>query len=173
MELPASYRKIIDPLIATARGFLETGQSLVPFAFVGSFSADQVIPIRINTGDNESKDRSAHAIQTAAAQVNADFIFTIMEAWGLPKDKLHRHQEFLDRYGAIANCPYKIDTVSFVLETLHGIWTAQLRITAKGASKKKRTFGAVMLQIVDGAQGRFAGLLLVPDDAPSGGSPLH
>ena len=32
-----------------------------------------------------------------------------MEAWGRPKDKLHRHQEILDRYGAIANCPYKID----------------------------------------------------------------
>jgi len=96
-----------------------------------------------------------------------------MEAWGLPKDKLHRHQEILDRYGAIANCPCKIDTVSFVLETRHGIWTAQLRITAKGASKKKRTFGEVTLQFVDGAQGRFAGLLLAPDDAPSGGSPLH
>jgi hypothetical protein len=173
MELPASYRKIIDPLIATARGFLEAGQSLVPFAFVGSFSADQAIPIRINTRDNESKDQSAHAIQTAAAEISADYIFTIMEAWGLPKDKLHQHQEILDRYGAIAKCPYKIDTVSFVLETRHGIWTAQLLITAKGSSKRKRTFGAVTLQFVDGAEGRFAGLLLVPDDAPSGGSPLH
>ena len=76
-------------------------------------------------------------------------------------------------YGAIANCPYKIDTVSFVLETRHGIWTAQLPITPKGPGKKKRTFGAVTLQFVDGAEGRFAGLLLVPDDAPSGGSPLH
>lgn len=173
MELPASYRKIIDPLIATARGFMEAGQSLVPFAFVGSFSADQAIPIRINTRDDESKDQSAHAIQMAAAQIHADFIFTIMEAWGLPKDKLHRHQEILDRYGAIARCPYKIDTVSFVLESRHGIWTAQLRITAKGASKKKRTFGAVTLRFVDGAEGRFAGLLLAPDDAPSGGLPLH
>lgn len=173
MELPASYRKIIDPLIATARGFLEAGQSLVPFAFVGSFSADQAIPIEINTRDDESKDRSAHAIQMAAAQIHADFIFTIMEAWGLPKDKLHRHQEILDRYGAIANCPYKIDTVSFVLESRHGIWTAQLRITAKSASKKKRTFGEVTLQFVDGAEGRFAGLLPAADDDPGGGSPLH
>ena len=96
-----------------------------------------------------------------------------MEAWGLPKDKLHRHQEILDRYGAIANCPCKIDTVSFVLETRHGIWTAQLPIAPKGLSKKKRTFGEVTLQFVDGAQGRFAGLLLAPDDPPSGGLPLH
>ena len=96
-----------------------------------------------------------------------------MEAWGLTKDKLHRHQEILDRYGAIANCPYKIDTVSFVLETRHGIWTAQLPIMPKGPSKKKRTFGAVTLQFVDGAEGRFAGLLPVPDDAQAGGAPLH
>lgn len=87
--------------------------------------------------------------------------------------KLHRHQEILDRYGAIANCPYKIDTASFVLETRLGIWTAQLLIKLKGASKKKRTFGEVTLQFVDGAQGRFAGLLPAADDDPGGGSPLH
>jgi hypothetical protein len=173
MELAASYRKIIDPLIATARGFLEAGQSLVPFAFVGSFSADQAIPIRIETGDDDAKDRSAQAIQRAAAEINSDFIFTIMEAWGLPKDKLPQHQEILDRYGAIANCPYKIDTVSFVLETRYGIWTAQVPIMPKAPSKKRRTFGAVKLQFVDSAKGRFAGLLPVPDGASSAGSPLH
>lgn len=96
-----------------------------------------------------------------------------MEAWGLPKDQLHRHQEILDRYGAIARCPYKIDTVSFVLESRHGIWTAQLPIKPKGPSKKKRTFGEVTLQFADGAQGRFAGLLPAADDDPGGGSPLH
>jgi hypothetical protein len=72
-----------------------------------------------------------------------------MEAWGLPKDKLHQHQEILDRYGAIANSPYKIDTVSFVLEARHGIWTAQLPITPKAPSKNKRTFGAVTLRSPD------------------------
>src|SRR5262245_32467216 len=125
MELPESYRKVIDPLIATARGFLEAGQSLVPFAFVGSFAGGQAIPIRIETGHNEAKDRSAQTIQKTAAETNADFVFTIMEAWGLPKDKVARHQAVLDQYGSIANCPYKVDTVSFVLETRYGIWTAQ------------------------------------------------
>ena len=173
MELPSTYRKIIDPLIATARGFLEAGQSLVPFAFVGSFSADRAIPIQIETGDDEAKDRSAQAIQKAATEVNADFIFTIMEAWGLPRDKLTRHQEILDRYGAIANSPYKIDTVSFVLETRYGIWMAQLPITPKAPSKKRRTFGTVTLQFVDGAEGRFAGLLPAPKDAPASNSILH
>ena len=167
MELPPDYRKVIDPLIATARGFLEAGQSLVPFAFVGSFSAGQAIPIRIETGDEEAKDQSAEAIQRAAAETSADFIFTIMEAWGLPKDKLSRHQEILDRYGSIANSPYKVDTVSFVLETRFGIWMAQLPIKQKAPSKKKRTFGAATLQFVDGAEGRFAHLLPASADGSS------
>lgn len=38
MEIPTSYREIIEPLIAKARGFLEAGESLSPFAFVGNFS---------------------------------------------------------------------------------------------------------------------------------------
>jgi hypothetical protein len=173
MELPQSYRKVIDPLVATARGFLEAGQSLVPFAFVGSFSDGQAIPIPIETGNDELKDRSAQMIQKAAADSNADFIFTIMEAWGLPKDKITRHQEILDRYGSISNCPYKVDTVSFVLETRYGIWTAQLPIMAKPPSKKKRTFGIVSLEFVDGAEGRFAKLLPATDAPLTHRSPLH
>lgn len=173
MEMPKSYREVIEPLIAKARTFLEAGQSLAPFAFVGNFSTKKIIPILINTKDDEAKDRSALDIQMAAAQINADFVFTIMEAWGLPKDKLHRHQEILDHYGSIANSPYKTDTVGFVLETRYGIWGAQLPLKPKGYSKKKRTFGEVTFQFVDGVEGRFAGLLPVPGDAPSDGPVLH
>lgn len=173
MKIPESYREVIEPLIAKARGFLEAGQSLSPLAFVGNFSMKQILPVLIDTRDNDTKDRSALAIQAATAQIDADFVFTIMEAWGLPKDKLARHQEILDRYGSLANSPYKIDTVGFALETRYGMWGAQLPLKAKGYSKKKRTFGEVAFQFMDGAEGRFTGLLPVPDDAPSGGSPLH
>ena len=173
MEMPKGYCEVIEPLIAKAREFLEGGQSLAPFAFVGNFSTKKIIPILINTKDDETKDRSARDIQMAAVQISADFVFTIMEAWGLPKDKLHRHQEILDHYGSIANSPHKIDTVGFALETRYGIWGAQLPLKHKGHSKKKRTFGEVSLQRVDEAQGRFAGLLPMPEDAPSDGSVLH
>ncbi len=173
MEIPTSYREVIEPLIAKARGFLEVGDSLSPFAFVGNFATQQIIPILINTRDDETKDRAALAIQTAAAQIDADFVFTIMEAWGLPKDKLPRYQEIRDRYGSLANSPYKIDTVAFTLETRYGMWVAQPLIKPKGHNKKKRTFGEVTFQFADGAEGRFAGLLPVRDDAASGGAPLH
>ena len=173
MEIPNSYREVIEPLIAKARGFLEAGESLSPFAFVGNFSTKQILPVLINTKDDDTKDRSAHTIQMAAAQINADFVFTIMEAWGLPKDKLPRYQEIRDRYGSLANSPYKIDTVGFTLETRYGMWVAQPQIKPKGHSKKKRTFGEVTFQYTNEAEGRFAGLLPAPDDAPSDGAPLH
>ena len=173
MEIPNSYREVIDPLIAKARGFLEAGESLSPFAFVGNFSTKQILSVLINTKDEDTKDGAALAIQMAAAQIDADFVFIIMEAWGLPKDKLPRHQEILERYGSLANSPYKIDTVSFTLETRYGVWVAQPQLKPKGHSKKKRTFGEVTFQFADGAEGRFAGLLPAPDDAPSGGAPLH
>lgn len=76
-------------------------------------------------------------------------------------------------YGSIANCPYKIDTVGFTLETRYGMWEAQLPLKPKGYSKKKRTFGEAAFQFMDRAEGRFAGLLPVPDDTPSSGAPLH
>ena len=173
MEIPANYREVIEPLIARARGFLEAGESLAAFAFVGNFATRQFLPVRIDTRDEDTKDRSALAIQTAAAQTRADFVFAIMEAWGLPKDKLTRYREIVDRYGSLANSPYKIDTVSFTLETRYGIWAAQMPLRPKGYSKKKRTFAEVSFQFIDGAEGRFTGLLPPPDDAPPGGAPLH
>ncbi len=173
MEIPKSYREVIEPLIAKARDFLEDGQTLSPFAFVGNFSTNQVLPVLIDTKSEDAKDRSALAIQMAAAQIDADFVFTIMEAWGLPKDKLPRFREIRDHFGSIANSPYKIDTASFTLETRYGIWVAQVPLTPKGHSKKKRTFGEVTFQFADRAEERFAGLLPVPDDAPSGSAPLH
>jgi hypothetical protein len=35
-SIPDAHLKIIEPLIATARGFLENGEKLASMAFVGS-----------------------------------------------------------------------------------------------------------------------------------------
>ena len=51
MEIPKSYREVIEPLIAKARGFLEAGETLSPFAFVGNFATKQILPILINIFD--------------------------------------------------------------------------------------------------------------------------
>jgi hypothetical protein len=93
-----------------------------------------------------------------------------MEAWGLPKDKLPRYQEILDKCGSVGNSPYRMDTASFVLETRCGVWGAQVTLKPKGHSKKKRTFGAIELRFMDEVEGRFVGLL---PDAAQASTKLH
>ncbi len=160
MKLPDRYTKLIAPLIEKAKGFLEAGETLSPIAFVGSFDSGQVIPILINTSTEEAKDQSAQAIRLSVETIDADYVFSILEGWGLPKDKLHRYEEIIERYGSIGASPWKIDTANFLLETRHGIWGAQIPLKFKVPSKKRRMFAVpVVLQFMDGAEGRFMGLL--------------
>jgi hypothetical protein len=167
MKLPDRYTELILPLIEKAKGFLEAGESLSPLAFVGNFDSGLIIPVLIDTINDEAKDNSANAIRLAADSIQADYVFTIMEGWGLPKDKMHRYQEVIERYGSIGASPWKIDTANFMLESRHGVWGAQIPLKFKAPSKKRRQFAApVVLQFMDGAEGRFTGLL--PLKEPSG-----
>ena len=101
----------------------------------------------------------------------ADYVFTVIEGWGLPKDKMSKYDEIIERYGSIGASPYKIDTANFMLETRYGAWGAQVPLKFKAPSKKRRTFAApVMLVFMSGIEGRFAGLLPAK---PEGGGKLH
>ena len=163
--MPENYWKIIAPLIATARGFLEDGKSLSPFAFVCSFSSDTFIPVLLQSTSIESKDRSALAIKTAADSMDADFIFVIMEAWSLRKDKVLQMDAIIDKYGSIGASPYAVDIVSMALETRHGVWMAEVPIKPKGFSKKKRTIGTPEFRHYTEVAGRFVNLLPMKDGA--------
>ena len=164
MQLPQAYLDIVLPLIDKARGFLENGEELQPIAFIGNHATKRVVPVLIDTRSAESKDNAAELIKVAAEQTQADFVFTVMEAWGLPRDKMPRYQEILDKSGSVGASPYKIDTAAFMLETRYGVWGCQAPLKPKGHSKKKRTFGPVELKFMDGVEGRFVGLL--PQTSP-------
>ena len=156
---PQAYMDIISSLIDKARGFLEAGEKLQAFAFVGNLTTKQVIPVMIQPGSVEDKDQSARTIQSAALALEADFVFAIMEAWTLRPDKMRQMNAILDKYGSISASPYAIDTCAFTLETRHGLWAAQPQIKPKGISKKKRTIGVVEFRYFTEAEGRFAHLL--------------
>ena len=121
MKLPSRYEELILPLVAKAKGFLEAGEDLSPLAFVGNFETKQTVPVLIDTASEDSKDASVRAISLMAVEIDADYVFNIMEGWGLPKGKLDRYQEIIERYGSVGASPYKIDTANFMLETRHGI----------------------------------------------------
>lgn len=158
-KIPAAYLKIITPLIHTARRFLEKGETLAPVAFVGNFETGIAIPMLLDSANSETKDQSARTIKKMAEEYDADFIFMMMEAWTLRKDKVSQMQEILDRYGSIGASPYAVDIIAMTLETLHGVWMAEVHVKPKGVSKKKRTFDEPEFRLYSEIEGRFADLL--------------
>jgi hypothetical protein len=167
---PQSYMDLIEPLIAHAKNLLESGEKLHPIAFVGNLTTKQIVAVLIQANSEQSKDQSAAEIKTSAMSIEADFVFTIMEAWSLRPDKVAQVNVILDKYGSIGASPYAIDTCSFMLESHRGSWVAQPQIKPKGVSKKKRTIGTAEFRFYNEVQGRFVQLLPLKDRAsmPSG-----
>jgi hypothetical protein len=163
--IPESYWKFVSPLIAKARGFLENGETLAPIAFVGSFSTDSAIPVLLDSSSIEAKDGSALAIRLAAETLDADFVFVLMEAWSLRKDKLLQMDAIVDKYGSIGASPFAVDVVTMALETRHGVWMAEVPIKPKGISKKKRTIGMPEFRHFTEFDGRFVNLLPMKEGA--------
>jgi hypothetical protein len=118
---PQTYMDLIRPLIDKAREILDMGERLQPFAFVGNLITQQVVPILIQPGSEEDKDRSAAEIQSVALLLDADFVFSIMEAWSLLPSKISQMDVIIDKYGSIGESPYKIDICALALETKHGL----------------------------------------------------
>jgi hypothetical protein len=166
---PQAYMEIIGPLIAKAQELLEAGETLQPIAFTCNLTTRQIIPVSIQPGTGDDKDRSARAIQSAALVLEADFVFVIMEAWSLRPDKLLQFDAIMEKYGSIGASPFAIDVCSFALETRRGVWVAQPQIKPKGISKKKRTIGKVEFRYYTEVQSRFMHLLPVKegDEAPT------
>ena len=172
-SIPDAYLKIIEPLIATARGFLENGEKLAPMAFVGSFASGNAIPVMLEAGSDATKDKSALAIKLAAEHTDADFIFMLMEAWSLRKDKVHLMEKIYEKNGSIGASPYAVDIVSMTLETRHGVWVAEAPIKPKGISKKRRTFAAPEFRHFTEITGRSSHLLPEKDADVSVPMTLH
>ena len=171
--IPTAYRTIIDPLIGVARDLVERGEQLVPVAFVGNLSKRETYPVLLNASSAQAKDDSAELIRQLAAIHEADFVFVIMDAWGLPPDKVQRYEEIIERYGSIGASPYRIDLVTFSLETRHGLWVAQVEVKRKGVSKRRRTFAVPEFRHFTEVQGRFVDLLPVKDAEGPGTWVLH
>lgn len=158
-SLPDAYHDILEPLIAQARRFLERGESLVPFAFVGNLARRSVQPVELRTDSVAGKDASAAKIRQIAQQLQADFVFVISEAWTLPPEQAPRYQAILAEYGSIGDSPYRIDSVSFALETDQGMWTAQVPLAASPHAPGARTFATPRFTRFSEVGGRLTGLL--------------
>ena len=164
--IPTAYLDVVNPLIATAREMMEDGQTLVPFAFIGNLTRRETIPVTLETDSDDSKDAAAALIRELAEQQEADFVFVLMEAWSLPPERLGELDDILERYGSIGASPYRLDVISFSLETRHGIWVAQVPITPHPPPADGRTFDDPRFEHYTEAEGRFAALLPAKGDDP-------
>lgn len=166
--IPTAYHAIIDPLIEHARQIAERGDPLGSIAFVGNLTTGQTYPVVIDSDSLGAKSRTAAMIRSLAAIHEADFIFSVSRTWMLPESKADRSEEIVERYGSIGASPYRVDSVSFTLETRHGLWIAQCPIKPKGYSKRKKTFGPPTFTRMTEAVGRFTDLLPIKDGAEPG-----
>ncbi|TVP80258.1 hypothetical protein [Thioalkalivibrio sp.] len=171
--IPEAYWEMIAPLIERARVLLEDGESLLPIAFVGSPEKRTIGTVVLSTADGDVQGKSVEQVRRAAYREDADFVFTIMEAWGLPPDKVGKYQAILDRYGSIEASPYAVDLVSFALETRDGSWVAQVQVQPKGISKRKKTFGEPRFRLFPESGGGFAQLLPQRVERSDGGGAMH
>ena len=168
--LPDAYQEILSPLIAQARRLLEQGESLVPFAFVGNLARRSIVPVTLRTDSEAGKDASAAQIRQIAQQLQADFVFVITEAWTLPPEQAPRYEAILAEYGSIGDSPYRIDSVSFALETDQGLWAAQVPLMVSDHAPGARTFATPRFTLFSEVGGRLTGLL---DSAESTARTLH
>ncbi|WP_237251653.1 hypothetical protein [Thioalkalivibrio nitratireducens] len=164
---------MVAPLVERARVLLEDGENLRPIAFVGSSEKRTISIVVLNTADGDVQDTSAEQVRRAASREDADFVFTIMEAWGLPPEKAGKYQAILEQYGSIETSPYAVDLVSFALETRQGSWVAQVQVKPKGISKRKKTFDEPRFRLFTESADRFAALLPHRAEGSDGGSTLH
>ena len=169
-DMPRDYRELITPLIQTTRKIIASGDTLAPFALVGNIAARHMQLVDMEPDAVDPKAGFAEAIREVAQARRADFVFTIMDAWTLDPAQAHRHEEIIARYGSIGASPYRIDIISFSLETHWGIWMAQAPIeTGEGGA---RTFPDPDFQLCPQIEGRFVGLL-PPKDGDETSTVLH
>ncbi|AHE97479.1 hypothetical protein [Thioalkalivibrio paradoxus] len=171
--IPEAYQEMIGPLIKRARILLEEGESLRPIAFVGSSERRSISIVLLSTADGDVDDTSAGRVRQAAHQEDADFVFTIMEAWGLPPDKAARYEAILEQFGSIEASPHAVEFVSFALETRQGSWVAQVQMKPKGVSKRKKTFDEPRFRLFTESSGGFAELLPQRAEPGDGGGTVH
>ncbi|MGB5833297.1 MAG: hypothetical protein WBG92_15075 [Thiohalocapsa sp.] len=171
--IPSSYLNLINPLIEAARGFVENGETLAPFAFVGNLSGGGTFPVLLATGSDAEKDESANAVKRLAEMHQADFVFTILEAWSLPAEQIEKFEEIIEHYGSIGASPDRLDVVSLALETRHGLWVAQIPLEPLCQADGRRTFGEPGFRHFTSGEGRFTDLLPIKDDGAGPTGTLH
>lgn len=154
--VPAETRDFIDGLVEKVRENLERDGYIETVAFAGHFDGRLTIIPNIA---RLPKDVSSKLIRKIAGKVEADYALFVDEAWTLEATSKTEVDLLREQYGEVRNMPNRIDVVMFSLQTHAAQFLGMPKRITIDEAKKRYTFGAVEFEMMDGAEGRFVGLL--------------
>lgn len=158
--LPEQVRAFVQATVTAAWERLQNGESVQTAMFLNSTGGSEMHKIPIDTSSTQSKDACAVYARQLAALRNSTACVFMSESWGLSKSDARRHEYILDRYGAIANYPGRLDLLFLNVETQEGTFAFQAEIVACPPSKKKRTLKVVEgFFRADSSSGRLSSIL--------------
>lgn len=121
--MPVKLEAVLSNLMSTAYKMLAEGQELSPVAFVGSLLKNELNALMLNMPDQAGKELSVDQIRDFCAEEQADFVILFTEGWALPAALTEEYDDILEKYGSIANSPYRLDTFVVSVETPAARWT--------------------------------------------------
>ena len=173
--IPQIYQEFADFFIGQAKVELGKTGGVAPFILVGNATTKKIFGVSPSMSNNQEKDLCSLQVRGIAEQENADFVFSILDSWVLQDKYAPRADEIMEEYGSIGQSPYKQSALVFSLETVHSIWFAICPITELKKGSRKAFIGEVKFQLMDSAQGRFAGFLQAAQSQEQGAQskPMH
>ncbi|MNR71842.1 hypothetical protein D3C71_25200 [compost metagenome] len=141
--LPEDVAALVATIVEKAREDVERGQSPGTLAVVANLSSHETLGISMDSSSTEASERSARHVRQVAAMMEADFVVVVSRSWGLPANKVHQYGAIMERYGSVAESPYRVDQMAFAVETFDGVWLGTAPIVKHSRKRTVRTFGEV------------------------------
>lgn len=138
--LPEQHRAWVTDVMKQAEGFLRKGEELAPVAMVRSSAQDSMAVVSARFDSEEDKNAFASHVRLVCHATQADALLLVGESWALPASKVDDHKAIRAKYGSIGECPDRIDSAIFTLETASLTYACLVQIEACPPSKKKRRF---------------------------------
>lgn len=162
---PAQYTRLLAALAQAMRRGLKTQRELLPTAFL--FKDTELVKTIVSVFQTDAdKDQMAQTIRQYASRFGANAIAFVHEGWGLPPayQTDEGYAAIQERYGEIANCPFRTDLMNITLETYDGYWRGSGEIKP---AKKGRKVGGLEWHQALRAGGRFTHMLPVRHPTPA------
>lgn len=167
--LPKELQPFVLRILATVVEELQRGHTVPSAFFLGSASGE-IHCVELDSHTYESKLASAKTARNLAYYVNALFVITLSESWGLPDGyTVEQSDEVLAKYGSIGAFPGKTDLLFLHMEAREGTFAGRAHILPCPPSKKKRRLGAFTWFESDHAAGILTGIL--PSKPPTASTP--